>query len=204
MKMVQGLSRQLVMLVFILMISVLALYGQDPHTFFYKESLGINNGGMMVLGAWAIGNIAVGAYGWSQNTGERQYFHQMNLFWNVVNLSIAGFAIYGNLTADYLNFSHDEILSKQLKSQNLFLINAGLDVVYMGTGVVLRNIAHRYPNNESRWKGYGGSVILQGGFLFVFDLVMYGLQRSHRLDFLDQISVASMPDALGLSFSLYL
>jgi hypothetical protein len=33
-------------------------------------------------------------------------------------------------------------------------------------------------------KGYGNSVILQGGFLMIFDLVMWGIQRNHRLEFL--------------------
>jgi len=202
MKNLMDLSRLPGIMGILLAASLLSLYGQDPAGMFYKESLTINNSGMMVLGAWAIGNIAIGAYGWSQNTGQRRYFHQMNLFWNLVNLSIAGIAIYGNLTADYLNLSHEEILSKQLKTQNIFLINAGLDIAYMGTGVLLRNIASRYPKNEFRLKGYGSSVILQGGFLFVFDLVMYGVQRSHRMDFLNQISVSSMNEVMGISLSL--
>ena len=115
--------------------------GQDPNTTFYKESLRINNKGMMVLGTWAVANIATGAYGWSKNSGPRMYFHQMNLFWNSINLTIAGLALYGNFTSDYSIWPPEEILGKQLKTQQLFLINAGLDVVYMGTGFMLRKIA---------------------------------------------------------------
>ncbi len=61
----------------------------------------MNNIGMGILGGWALANITIGAYGWSQQSGQESYFHQMNLFWNTVNLGIAGFALYSNLTSDY-------------------------------------------------------------------------------------------------------
>ncbi|MFO7935570.1 MAG: hypothetical protein R6U78_16020 [Bacteroidales bacterium] len=176
--------------------------GQNGYNEFYSESLSINNTGMVVLGSWAILNISTGAYGWIKNSGSNRYFHQMNLFWNVVNLSIAGFTLYSNITADYSTWEKSRILEKHLNTQNLFLINAGLDVAYMGGGFLLRHLSDKYPKNRFRLKGYGNSVILQGAFLFVFDLVLYGLQRGHRIHFLEQLSFTPISDALGIALHL--
>jgi len=151
---------------------------------FYKKSNQINTTGMYVLGGWAVANIAGGAVGWSNSTGSAKYFHQMNLFWNTVNLGIAGFALYNNLTDDFSMLSSNEMLLKHRKTENLYLINAGLDVVYIGTGFLLKHLSVSNLNKQDLLKGYGNSIIMQGGFLMIFDLVMWGIQRNHRLDFL--------------------
>ena len=45
---------------------------------------------MLILGSWAVGNMIWGGIGASQSMGENKAFHQMNLYWNSVNLIIAG------------------------------------------------------------------------------------------------------------------
>ena len=175
--------------------------GQTEYVEYYGQSLRINNMGMAVLGSWALANITIGAYGWSQNTGQRAYFHQMNLFWNTVNLTIAGIALYSNLTADYAQLPGEELLEKQFRTQRLYLINAAVDVGYVSAGFLLKHLATKYPKNELRLRGYGNSVILQGSFLFVFDLVMYGLLNNRRADFLQQVSLSPMQDAYGLALT---
>jgi hypothetical protein len=199
------ISKQTVIIGIVLVLLLLpsTVHAQGPYADFYRESLRINNIGMAILGTWALTNISIGAYGWNQQTGQRAYFHQMNLFWNTVNLTIAGIALYGNLTSDYGLLTGSELLDKQLKAQHLYLINGALDVGYIAAGSVLRYIAPRYPKNELRLSGYGNSVILQGSFLLVFDLVFYGLQRSHRTGFLDQLSVVPMHDAWGMILSFH-
>ncbi len=179
----------------------ITLQGQPGYVDYYDESLVINNIGMGVLGGWALANMSLGAYGWSQYKGQESYFHQMNLFWNTVNLTIAGFALYGNVSSDYSLLSGKELLDMQLKTQRIFLIDGALDVGYVATGFLLKYLAPRYPKNELRLQGYGNSVILQGSFLFVFDLVMYGLHRSHRNGFLDQLSLSPMENAWGMALS---
>ena len=180
------------------------IQAQEPYVDFYGESLGINNIGMAVLGGWALANISVGTYGWIKQTGQRAYFHQMNLFWNTVNLSIAGIALYSNLSSDFGLLSAEEMLAKQLKTQRIFLINAGLDVGYVATGFILKHLADRYPKNELRLIGYGNSVIMQGTFLFVFDMVMYLIQRNHRMGFLDQIAFSPLQNAWGVALTVNL
>jgi hypothetical protein len=44
----------------------------------------------------------------------------------------------------------------------------------------LRELARRFPTRESRLRGYGNSFIVQGGFLLLFDAVMYGLHKRHH------------------------
>ncbi|MFO7670101.1 MAG: hypothetical protein R6W31_10620 [Bacteroidales bacterium] len=184
----------------ILLFSI-AVQGQTEYLEYYDESQVINNIGMGVLGGWALANMSLGAYGWNQSEGQESYFHQMNLFWNTVNLTIAGFALYGNLSSDYRLLPGEELLEMQLKTQRIFLINGALDVGYVATGFLLKYLAPKYPKNELRLQGYGNSVILQGSFLFIFDLVMYGLLRSHRAGFLDQLSFSPMENAWGMALS---
>jgi hypothetical protein len=197
-----SLRSRYALLIFLFLLTANIAWGQVSGSSFYKKSLDINNAGMVVLGSWALSNIAVGAIGWSRNSGQRMYFHQMNLFWNTVNLAIAGIALYSNITTDYAMWTTDEILTKQLKTQRIFLINAGLDIIYMGTAVALKKIAPRYPNHQDRLTGYGNSVLLQGAFLFAFDLVLFGLQRAHRLQFLDQLSFRPAREVWGMALSL--
>ena len=198
------MRKVLILTVMLMVCSAPTLVGQETYKDFMSTTYRINSGGMLVLGSWAAANIISGAIGWSRNIDQRMYFHQMNFFWNVVNLSIAGVGLYGSQMTDFSLWSGDEMINRQGKIQQLFLINAGLDIGYMGAGLILNRIAPKYPKNQNRLAGYGNSVMLQGGFLFIFDLVLYGIQRSHRLDFLDQISLSSMNEAMGVSISIIL
>jgi len=128
-------------IVFMAMLAVTPLQGQADYQSFYTGSLSIQNTGMYVLGSWALANIAAGAYGWAVSSGNMKYFGQMNLFWNVINLSIAGFAIYGNYTTDLSLMTGQELLGKHLKTENILLINSALDVGYIGAGFLLRHLS---------------------------------------------------------------
>jgi hypothetical protein len=49
----------------------------------------------------------------------------------------------------------------------LLRVNAGLDVVYVSTGV---GMAIWPGASRSKWRGHGWGVIVQGAFLLIFDL----------------------------------
>jgi hypothetical protein len=171
--------------------------GQSDHHAFYRESQQINNTGMYVLGSWAVLNITAGAVGWANGSGSNKYFHQMNLFWNTVNLSIAGFALINNYHTDYMAMGPQELLDRHLKIERLYLINAGLDILYMGAGAYLYYLSRSREKNKDLLKGYGQSIILQGGFLFVFDAVMYLIQHARSTRFMDGLN---MDLSMGLNF----
>lgn len=180
------------------------LKGQGDYQSFYTGSLKINNTGLYILGSWALANIAAGAYGWAVATGEMKYFGQMNLFWNVINLSIAGFALYGNYTTDLSMMTGQELLGKHLKTENILLINSALDVGYIGAGFLLRHLSSGSAKRGDLLKGYGNSVIMQGAFLLVFDLVLYGIMRDYRVDFLEGINVAVSTESIMIGLRIYL
>jgi len=171
------------LMVFVLVFIFFAGYSQTTGHVFYAKSLQLNSYGMLVLGSWAGANMLTGAYGWRNFNGEKKYFHQMNVLWNMVNLSIAGFAVWSGMHESFNDLSAAAMLSKHLKTENLYLINAGLDVGYMLGGAYLLQLSSKKPTKQALLAGYGKSVILQGAFLFIFDTGMYLIQRNHRLSF---------------------
>ncbi len=174
--------------VFILF-AVSALFSQQTDVSgFYQTSIKTNTTGMYVLGGWAIANIAGGAVGWANSSGSNMYFHQMNLFWNTVNLGIAGFALYNNLNSNLSGLTDSMIMQKHIKTENIYLFNAGLDVIYIGTGFLLKYLSTNNTKRKDILFGYGNSLIVQGSFLLVFDLIMWLTQHNHRLDFLTNTS----------------
>jgi hypothetical protein len=155
----------------------------QTHEDFYTSSLDINKSGMYFLGGWALANMATGTYGWLRYDGEKKYFHQMNAAWNVVNAGIAVYALFDIAGTDISMLGADEMMRKHIWSENLFLINVGLDILYMAGGAWLIHAAGKNEKRHDMFKGYGQSVILQGAFLFLFDLVKFGIQFNHRMNF---------------------
>lgn len=127
----------------------------------------------------------------------------MNTMWNVVNLSIAGFALYQIGQADPSMMSADRIIGEHQRFEKLFLINAGLDILYMGAGGWMIHHSNKSSKRADLLKGYGQSIILQGAFLFVFDLALYFIQANNRLRFaavLDTISL--LPGEIKMTIPL--
>ncbi len=172
--------------------------GQQGYQVFYEKSLNNNTHAMMFLGGWAVANIVTGSIGWNNQQGHTMRYHQMNVMWNVVNLSIAGVALYSNFTQDIAILSDEEMLNKHIRLENILLINAGLDVLYMGSGYWLTQRAKNGTKRADMYKGYGQSMMLQGAFLFAFDLVFFAIKHKHRTNFLDNVQ----PAAEGLGFRL--
>lgn len=173
----------------IFLLTAITVVAQGGAKTFGEASLAANNTGMYILGGWALANMAAGAYGWATFEGERKYFSQMNLFWNVVNLSIAGIALYSSYSTDLITAGTEEILAKHLKTEKLFLINSGLDVGYMGAGFLMRHLSGRAEKRADLLRGYGNAVILQGGFLLVFDMAMYFIFNDIRPGNIEPVSM---------------
>ncbi|MGD1891441.1 MAG: hypothetical protein ACFB15_12720 [Cyclobacteriaceae bacterium] len=157
--------------------------------------------GMLTLGSWAIGNMAVNGALMGGTSGRRYYFHQMNVFWNIVNIGLAGTGYYSALTADPTALTLAESIQEQHSIEKLLLLNAGLDVAYIAGGCYLRERGRRDSPQSERWKGYGQSLLLQGGFLLIFDALLYTIihQPSSELySFLSAIQPTT--NGLGLVY----
>ena len=164
----------------------------DELRLYNQERLDLNKTGMLVLSGWALGNIAIGSYGYFKTGGKTKYFHQMNAAWNLVNLSIGAFAYYNYLQTDPASFSLAQSIGEARSIENILLLNIGLDVGYIATGAFLWERGIRKDNN--RLLGYGPSLILQGGFLLVFDGILYGLNRAQNeklFNLIDNLSISA-------------
>jgi len=157
-------------------------FGRDlsPSWLDYESGrLGMNATGMGLLILWASVNILIGVAGWIFSRGTYRYFFQMNAFWNLINLGLGLAGYFGAAGADSTLLTQAGIVAAYHDMQNLYILNAGLDVAYIAIAFLLIERARRTPARQNLLKGYGYSLILQGGFLFVFDLVMFLVHRSH-------------------------
>jgi hypothetical protein len=162
-----------------------------------EQRISLNKNGMLVLGGWAVANIASGTAGYFMADDERwKFFHQMNAGWNIVNLALATFGYIGQAGQDPANFTWLETIGEAEYMQKLLLFNAGLDVGYMAFGGYLWEKGRN--DGSDRLVGYGQSLILQGAFLMAFDLTLFYL--NHRL--VDDFKMQIAPSADGVSAML--
>ena len=133
---------------------------------------------MVGLGTWASLSLIGSGVGLANtNNDEHRSFHQMNIIWNTVNL---GLAIPGYIKArrSSSELSLFETFSQQQKTEIGFIFNAGLDLVYMSSGLIFKSEGKTNQDKSMMYNGFGNSLIIQGGFLFVFDLIAFGIHRS--------------------------
>ncbi len=146
---------------------------------FNRERKNIGTASMSVLGGYALGNMVACIPNAINLSGRDKYFNEMNVYWNVVNLGIAIGGLIGNDRKDFESLDLATTLKEQKQTLKIYGINAGLDVVYIGSGLALMNFAHRAPKAEDRLYAYGESILLQGGFLLLYDSAMLIIHAAH-------------------------
>jgi hypothetical protein len=127
--------------------------------------------GMMVLGGWAVANIASGLVLRTNTSGSTSRFYEMNAIWNGVNLAIAGFGYFSAAKLG-TDGSALELFQEQMGIDKTLLFNAGLDLGYIAAGAWMMERSKNVSKDPDLWKGYGKSIMLQGAFLFAFDVAM--------------------------------
>jgi hypothetical protein len=165
-------------IIFILFLATFAVQAQDLPSF-NQARLKTDQHLMLSLGTWAGANISAGTIGWATaQQPELKAFYQMNVMWNAVNL---GLAIPGYLRARNTKavLSLSQTLSEQQKTERIFLFNTGLDVAYMTAGFLLRSMALNNQAKADQLNGFGNGLILQGSFLFAFDLTAFAIHHRH-------------------------
>lgn len=165
-------------LVLFLLFSIASLQAQNLENF-NDHRLNLTANGMLVLGTWATANLTINPILQLNTTGSRKYFHQMNAMWGAVNLGIAGLGYYHAIKGDESVLSLSKTITEQQNIEKLLLFNAGLDVAYLSTGFFLRERSKTHQNKPERLLGFGNSLILQGAWLFAFDLGFYLIQNKH-------------------------
>lgn len=166
-----------------------------------RERIQLVQNNMYVLGAWAAANIVQGTISASNTKGSEHYFHQMNAYWNSVNLAIAGVGLLGIRKQLKKEHTMGFNLKAQYQLEKILLVNTGLDLAYITTGLYLKERGLRL--NNTRNQGYGNSLLLQGAFLLVFDLIQYGQHRKNTKWLegkLDQLQMGVSSNGLALSY----
>ena len=171
---------------------------------FNQQRHGLDKKIMLGLGSWASLNLLGSGVGWALSTNEStKYFHQMNVMWNAVNL---GLSIPGYIKARKGNnkLSFFETLNEQRKTETVFLINAGLDLAYISSGLLLKNRPTQDPIEQVKNNGFGNSIILQGSFLLFFDWIAFSLHRRHSKSELNPMLQRIQPSSSGIGLILNL
>ncbi|UQA58693.1 DUF6992 family protein [Polyangium aurulentum] len=121
---------------------------------------------MTMLAGWAAASMASGAMLWA--TAEKDDYTRavgiQTLAWGAVDGVIAGFGGFNAHRQSGLDkpVAHWEAEGKKMR--RIFLVNAGLDVLYIATGAALMGFG-----KTDFVRGTGAGIALQGGFLLAFD-----------------------------------
>ena len=153
-----------------------------------RTTLGL--AGMGTLTGWAVANLGGGIYGWLTTRGPTRFFHEGNAAWNTVNLALG---ITGLVSERRDRRAPVDLATGRARArddQKVFGINAGLDVVYLSAGAILWSLGRDF--GPDRVLGYGRALILQGAFLFVFDV---GMMLAHERQ-LSRAPVTVLPTAM--------
>ncbi len=126
--------------------------------------------GMLILGSWALLHIIYGSFRLMKATRSKRFLHQMNIYFNIVNICIAGAALYFILT-DTATRTLAESVRQHLWYIKIFYLSMGLDLGFMVMGAYLQEKSRNSPKME-QYLGWGKSLVLQGLFLFLLDLAL--------------------------------
>ncbi len=158
--------------------------------------------GMIFLTSWAGINIAGGSAAYFMaREPEWKYFHEMNVFWNTVNLGLGIAGLCNSINQKKYNQDKESRIKQLKKTETVFLVNAGLDVLYISSGFAMKHFADK-SDNPARLNGYGNALIMQGTFLFLFDGIEYFLLRNCRKGISGNKSLSIKTEGLGLSLKI--
>lgn len=184
----------------------MSLFAQDNTLIsFNKERSNISRKSMMVLGGWSAANIIVSAFATKTHNAEMRYFHQMNVQWNSINLAIAALGYWSEgLGEKGKPVTLSSVFKRQNGVEKTYMLNIGLDAAYVAAGLYMTERS-KSRVNPAKLKGYGNCIMLQGGFLLLYDVVNYAIHHRHgkKLDrLLDKVQVGGAPGGLSLRYAL--
>lgn len=120
--------------------------------------------------AWAGFSIAVGAALAAQKSPFLQGFGAQFAGWGAVDALIALIGARSSGRKQQAADAHAPatLAAETRKLRRLLWLNTGLDVLYVLGGY---RLARGRGATDDAWRGHGWGIIVQGGFLFWFDLL---------------------------------
>lgn len=152
---------------------------------FHKEFYKTQQNSLLLLSSWSVGNLALSPFlgnnfkvfrnNFVGPVSTNDYFHQMNFNWNLLNAGIVGMSHFLVYKDQRKPWNIQELSLKKKKAEKSIKINMGLDVAYIISGLLLKQSDKNLHINQ----GYGNSLILQGGYLLLYDAIF--LKRLKKL-----------------------
>lgn len=134
----------------------------DPGFYYFQRLVG------WALLVWGIGNMAIGT---AAQLSKNPFFRQLglqSLVWGAIN---GGIALLGLRGAGAKLATRADPRSEASRFRGIVAVNALLDVGYLAGGAVALRRARGKPERA----GLGLGIIIQGGFLLLFDLTLLAL-----------------------------
>jgi hypothetical protein len=134
---------------------------------------------LSILGWWSLLNIAGGLLALLLLKGSAYYFWMMGMIWGLINFAIA-MAILDHTFYRKFRRGAFERFESQRHVEKLMFLNIGIDSAYIFVGLFLRE--HSFAcgiNHADLWLGFGCSVVVQGIFLLMQDILVYRLHRKN-------------------------
>ena len=148
--------------------------GQDSIRF-QKRLFKVQQQSTIVLSGWSILNIGISPL-CTKNlfnpVTSSDHFHLSNFNWNLFNAGFAGLSYYSVYTNSQKTWSISELNKRKKRLERALAFNVALDFIYIASGLLLKHATN--PNdlvNYPAFHGGGNSLILQGGFLLVYDSI---------------------------------
>ena len=129
---------------------------------------------------WSVVSIVLGGWLMRKDNANQRGFGQQAATWGVIDAAIALGGWFGSQQRSRAaDGQHPEVQAKETRNlRRLLWINAGLDVLYMLGGLWWS----RKDDPQGRgWAGHGWGVVVQGAFLFVFDLIHALLLKNRQM-----------------------
>ncbi|HAD15117.1 MAG TPA: hypothetical protein DCF33_22055 [Saprospirales bacterium] len=135
---------------------------------------------LVILGWWSLLNIGGGVVALFFLTGTvYYYFWMMGMIWGLINFIIV-MAILDHTFYRKFRRGAFERFESQRHVEKLMFLNIGIDSAYVFVGLFLRE--HSFAcevEHATMWLGFGWSVIIQGLFLLIQDIMVYRLHRKN-------------------------
>lgn len=122
---------------------------------------------MSTLLGWSALSVATGGMLLATGDDYARGVGLQNVTWGAIDGVIAGFGYRGIRKQGLLDKPPAYWRARDRKTRTIFLINAGIDVLYVALGATLWRVG-----KTDFVRGNGAGVMLQGSFLFVFDGAM--------------------------------
>lgn len=142
---------------------------------------------LRLLIGWALLSIAlggvglvVGALGEARSGGEA-FLGALSLqflVWGLINATLAGLGLRQVARREDVPLPVENELARRERAVRVLRLNAGLDLLWLSIGVALLLLAWPLREQAATLVGHGVGVVLQGGFLLVFDRLFARRLRS--------------------------